>query len=71
MKVTFEIECENVEEIEKKMKALMGEKRAIFRCHNRLMLLKDVKNAARTWFEQGREPTLVELKNIIWGHVFE
>lgn len=71
MKVTFEIECENVDEIEAKLKALKGMKTSQFRCQNRLMLLKDIKDSARDWVDQARYPSLQEVKDLVWRHVFE
>jgi hypothetical protein len=40
-----------------------------FRCSNRLQLLKEVRDLYRESNARGDEPSLTELKNVIWKFV--
>jgi hypothetical protein len=38
-------------------------------CKNRLMLLKDIRDLARAAVSTNIEPTLTDLRNLVWKHV--
>lgn len=53
----------------KKVTARLNVPDGIFSCSNRLQLLKEVRDLYRVCFSNGDEPSLTELKNVIWKFV--
>jgi hypothetical protein len=53
----------------KKVTARLNAPDGVFSCSNRLQLLKEVRDLYRASFARGDEPSLTELKNVIWKFV--
>ena len=69
MKAIFEVEFNDHHDMLMQLRALAGLPETGYICKNRLMLLKDIRDLTRAAMSTNIEPTLTDLRNLVWKHV--
>lgn len=62
------LEFENFDQLQQAT-ADLNKPEGLYHCQNRLQLLKEMRDLYRMAFMRGSEPTLTELKTVIWKFV--